>query len=32
MMVSPNLNFLDQIARFFILLSDAPLYWFRVSL
>jgi hypothetical protein len=30
-MVGANLNILDQIARFFILPSDAPLYWFSVS-
>ncbi len=30
-MVGANLNILDQIARFFILPSDAPSYWFRVS-
>ncbi len=30
-MVGATLNFLDQIARYFILPSDAPLYWFRVS-
>jgi hypothetical protein len=30
-MVGANLNILDQIARFFILPSDAPSYWFSVS-
>jgi hypothetical protein len=30
-MVGANLNILDQIARFFILPSDAPLYWFSIS-
>ncbi len=30
-MVGANLNILDQIARFFILPSDAPSYWFNVS-
>jgi hypothetical protein len=30
-MVGANLNILDQIARFFILPSDAPLYWFSAS-
>ncbi len=30
-MVGANLNILDQIARFFILPSDAPLYLFSVS-
>jgi hypothetical protein len=30
-MVGANLNILDQIARFFILLSDAPSYWFSIS-
>jgi hypothetical protein len=29
-MVGANLNILDQIARFFILLSDVPSYWFSV--
>jgi hypothetical protein len=30
-MVVSNLTILDQIARFFILLSDAPLYWFTIN-
>jgi hypothetical protein len=30
-MVVSNLTTLDQIARFFILLSDAPLYWFTIN-
>jgi hypothetical protein len=30
-MVGANLNILDQIARFFILPSDAPLYLFSIS-
>ncbi len=30
-MVGVNLNILDQIARFFILPSDVPSYWFSVS-
>jgi predicted outer membrane repeat protein len=30
-MVGANLNILDQIVRFFILLSDAQSYWFSVS-
>jgi hypothetical protein len=30
-MVGANCIVLDQIARFFILLSNAPLYWFSVS-
>jgi hypothetical protein len=30
-MVGANLNILDQIARFFILPSDALLYWFSIS-
>jgi hypothetical protein len=29
-MVGPNLTILDHIARFFILLSDAPSYWFSL--
>ncbi len=30
-MVGANHIILDQIARFFILLSDAPLYWFTLN-
>jgi hypothetical protein len=30
-MVGPNLTILDHIARFFILLSDAPSYWFSLN-
>jgi hypothetical protein len=30
-MVVSNLTTLDQIARFFILLSDAPSYWFTIN-
>jgi hypothetical protein len=30
-MVGANLNIMDQIARFFILPSDAPSHWFNVS-
>ena len=30
-MVVSNLTILDQISRFFILLSDAPLYWFSLN-
>jgi hypothetical protein len=30
-MVGANLNILDQIARIFILPSDAPSYWFSIS-
>ena len=26
-----NLNVLDQIAKFFLLLSDAPSYWFTLN-
>jgi hypothetical protein len=26
-----NLNDLDQIAKFFLLLSDAPSYWFTLN-
>jgi hypothetical protein len=29
--VGPNLTILDHIARFFILLSDAPSYWFSLN-
>jgi hypothetical protein len=29
--VVSNLTTLDQIARFFILLSDAPSYWFTIN-
>ena len=28
---SSNSNVLDQIAKFFLLLSDAPLYWFTLN-
>ena len=30
-MVGVNLTILDQIAKFFILLSDAPAYWFALN-
>jgi len=30
-MVRPNLAILDQIAKFFFLLSDAPSYWFSIN-
>jgi hypothetical protein len=30
-MVGANCNILDQIAKFFILLSDALLYWFTLN-
>ena len=30
-MVSVNLTILDQIAKFFILLSDAPAFWFALN-
>ena len=30
-MVGPYLTVLDQIAKFLILLSDAPLYWFTLN-
>jgi hypothetical protein len=30
-MVGPNLTILEHIARFFILLSDAPSYWFSLK-
>jgi hypothetical protein len=30
-MVRSNLTILDHIAKFFILLSDAPLYWFSLN-
>ena len=30
-MVVPNLSILDQIAQFFLLLSEAPSYWFTLN-
>jgi hypothetical protein len=30
-MVGSNLTILDQIAKFFLLLSDAPSYWFTLN-
>jgi len=30
-MVGSNLTILDQIAKFFLLLSDAPSYWFNLN-
>ncbi len=30
-MVGSNLTILDQIAKFFLLLSDAPSYWFALN-
>ena len=30
-MVGSNLTILDQIAKFFLLLFDAPLYWFTLN-
>jgi hypothetical protein len=30
-MVGPNLAILDHIAKFFVLLSDAPSYWFSLN-
>ena len=30
-MVVSNLTILDQIAKFFLLLSDAPSYWFALN-
>jgi hypothetical protein len=30
-MVGSNLTILDQIAKFFLLLSDAPSYWFILN-
>ena len=31
MMEGVNVSILDKIANFFILLSDAPLYWFTLN-
>jgi hypothetical protein len=30
-MVGSNLTIVDQIAKFFLLLSDAPSYWFTLN-